>query len=55
MIVWYVVPKQEGFASVEKSATTTVSVPVLTMGEWVSGSWVKWVNKSWWVTWVTGQ
>jgi len=27
----------------------------LTMGQWVSGSWVKWVNKSGWVTWVTGQ
>ena len=26
-----------------------------TMGQWVSGSWVKWVNQCEWVTWVTGQ
>jgi len=26
-----------------------------TMGQRVSGSWVKWVNKCEWVTWVTGQ
>ena len=50
-----VIVSYQEHAQVVSTRIAFMSYSELTVGRCVMGQWVKWVNKSGWVMWVTGQ